>query len=185
MSRIGQSPIPVPRDVQVTIGEGTVSARGPKGELEVRFNPALTVVQEGAELHVKRPSESRTHKSLHGLTRTLIHNAVHGVGQGYSKVLELQGVGFRANVDGSGQVLNLTLGFSHPVQVKAPEGIRFGVKDQTQITVSGIDKQLVGQVAADIRKIRKPDVYHGKGVRYLGERIRLKAGKAGAAGGKK
>jgi large subunit ribosomal protein L6 len=184
MSRIGKSPIPVPRGVEVTIGQGTFSARGPKGELQVNFNPDLTVEREGAVLHVKRPSDSRTHRSLHGLTRTLIFNAVHGVDQGYSKALELQGVGFRANVDGSGQLLNLTLGFSHPVQVKAPEGIRFEVKDQTQITVAGIDKQLVGQVAADIRKIRKPDVYHGKGVRYLGERIRLKAGKAGATGGK-
>lgn len=184
MSRIGRTPIPIPPGVQITIGEGTLSARGPKGELQVSFSPELSVVQEGRELQVKRPSESRMHRSLHGLTRTLVFNAIKGVEQGYTKVLELQGVGFRAKVDGSGRVLELALGFSHPVRFEAPEGARFEVKDQTQITVSGIDKQLVGQVAADIRKIRKPDVYHGKGVRYLGERIRLKAGKAGATGGR-
>lgn len=182
MSRIGRRPIPVPKGVNVTVNGGLLTASGPKGELRVPFNTDLTVRQDGEDLLVERPSDNREHRALHGLTRTLVANAVAGVSDGFTRNLELRGVGFRARM--AGQNLELTIGYSHPVVVQPPKGISFAVPEPTRITVSGIDKQLVGQVAANIRETRKPDAYHGKGVRYEGEHVALKAGKAGATGGK-
>jgi large subunit ribosomal protein L6 len=177
MSRIGISPITVPRGVEVTIAEGRVRVKGPQGELERELPGEITLRQEDSALLVERPNDERRNRSLHGLTRTLVANMVTGVTAGFSKDLEIVGVGYRATARGSNQI-ELALGFSHPVVVDAPDGISFEVPAPTRITVRGIDKEKVGQVAADIRKIRKPEPYKGKGVRYAGEVVQRKAGKA-------
>jgi large subunit ribosomal protein L6 len=176
VSRIGKQPIPVPSGVDVKIDGSTVTVKGPKGELSQTFTDILTITNEEGSVVVTRPDESRTARSLHGLTRTLLANMVTGVSEGFSKNLEIVGVGYRAAMKGSD--LELQLGFSHPVVVTAEPGIAFEVPQPTRITVRGIDKQRVGQVAADIRKWRKPEPYKGKGVRYEGERVRRKLGKA-------
>lgn len=180
MSRIGFSPIPVPDGVEVDIQPGEVSVKGPKGELSQHINPEMLVERENGTLLVKRPSEKRKFQQLHGLTRTLIANMVQGVTQGYTKDLEIQGVGYRAALEGKTLVLNV--GYSHPVRVEPEPGIEFSLESPTRITVSGIDKQLVGEQAARIRRIRPPEPYKGKGIRYLGEHVRRKAGKAGKVG---
>ena len=182
MSRIGRQPISVPSGVTATIADSVFRAKGPKGELVVPFNRELTVRQDGDTILVERPSDRQDHRSLHGLTRTLVANAVKGVSDGYTINLELRGVGYRAKL--SGKNLEMTIGYSHPVIIEPPAGVSFVVPEPTKIDVTGIDKQLVGQVAANVRKVRKPDAYHGKGVRFLGEKIALKAGKAGATGAK-
>src|SRR5271167_1648688 len=178
MSRIGRSPIPVPPNVTITLSGNSVSVKGPQGQLDRELPAGITITQEGEELVVSRPDDERRHRALHGLSRSLVANMVSGVTQGYSKELEIVGVGYRATAKGPG-ALELALGFSHPVNVDAPEGITFEVPVPTRIVVKGIDKERVGQVAADIRKVRKPEPYKGKGVRYLGEVVRRKAGKAG------
>lgn len=177
MSRIGKMPIAVPAGVEITIEGTTVTAKGPKGELTRTFQPCMTIVQEGAEIIVTRPDDTRASKSFHGLTRTLIANMVEGVSKGYSKKLQMVGVGYRAAL--KGKDLELSLGYSHPVNIVAPENITFEVPNQTEIIVSGPNKEQVGQVAADIRKWRKPEPYKGKGIRYEGEHVRRKVGKAG------
>jgi large subunit ribosomal protein L6 len=178
MSRIGRAPINLPSGVTVSAESGLVSVKGPKGNLEVVISNRLVVSIDGAVVHVTRPSDSPRDRAQHGLARTLIANAVTGVSQGFKKNLEIQGVGFRCAVNGGR--LELTLGFSHPVAVEPPPGITIEAPEPTKITVSGIDKQLVGQVAANIRSLRAPDSYHGKGVRYQGEYVKLKPGKAAA-----
>ena len=175
MSRIGKQPIPVPSGVEVKIEGSTVTVTGPKGSLVQTFNEDMTMALEEGDLSVSRPSDERHHRSLHGLTRTLLSNMVVGVSEGFHKNLEIVGVGYRAELKGSD--IQLALGFSHPVVVKAPDGITFEVPAPTKITVRGIDKQRVGQVAAEIRKWRKPEPYKGKGVRYEGEHVRRKLGK--------
>lgn len=182
MSRIGKQPIALPAGVTATIEAGLFSVKGPKGQLQVPFNSDLTIKQDGSLLSVERPSDAARHRALHGLTRTLVANAVKGVSDGFTINLELKGVGYRAKL--AGTALEMTIGYSHPVIIEAPEGIKFTVPEPTKIDISGIDKQLVGQVAANVRKVRKPDAYHGKGVRFVGEKISLKAGKSGASGGK-
>jgi len=176
VSRIGKQPIPVPAGVEVKIDGSTVAVKGPKGELSRTFGTLLTISMEDGAVLVTRPDDGREARSLHGLTRTLISNMVVGVSEGYSKNLEIVGVGYRATLKGSD--LELALGFSHPVVVVPEPGITFEVPAPTKITVRGIDKQRVGQVAADIRKWRKPEPYKGKGVRYEGEYVRRKLGKA-------
>ena len=178
MSRIGRKPIPIPAGVDVTLAGTHVTVKGPKGTLERDLVPDITVSREGDELLVTRPSDQRQHRALHGLTRSLVSNMVVGVSDGFAKDLEIVGVGYRATAQGPNRI-ELALGFSHPVHVDAPDGITFEVPAPTRITVRGSDKELVGQVAANIRKIRKPEPYKGKGVRYAGERILRKAGKAG------
>ena len=177
MSRIGRKSIPVPAGVDVTITGQTVKVKGPKGELSHTVAAPITVEREGAELHVNRPNDERKAKELHGLSRTLVANMIVGVTEGYKKTLEINGTGYR--VIAKGKDLEFALGFSHPVNVVPPAGITFSVERPTQFTVTGIDKQLVGEVAANIRKIRPPEPYTGKGVKYQGEVIRRKAGKAG------
>lgn len=177
MSRIGRKSIPVPAGVDVTITGQTVKVKGPKGELSHTVAEPITVEQDGNELHVNRPNDERRAKELHGLSRTLVANMIVGVTEGYKKTLEINGTGYR--VTAKGQDLEFALGFSHPVNVAPPAGITFSVERPTQFTVAGIDKQLVGEVAANIRKIRPPEPYKGKGVKYQGEVIRRKAGKAG------
>ncbi|MFN8509856.1 MAG: 50S ribosomal protein L6 [Deinococcaceae bacterium] len=181
MSRIGKQAIALPTGVVAHIEPGLLKVKGPKGELSVPFNKELTVSQEEGKLWVSRPSDAQQHRALHGLTRTLVANAVHGVAEGYAINLELKGVGYRAKL--SGNTIELTIGYSHPVVMEAPAGVKFEVPEPTRINVVGIDKQLVGQVAANLRKVRKPDAYHGKGVRLVGQKITLKPGKS-AAGGK-
>lgn len=176
MSRIGKQPIPVPSGVEVAINGNEVSVKGPKGTLTQTFDKDMIIELEDGAIVVKRPSDERRHRSLHGLTRTLIANMVQGVSEGFQKELEIVGVGYRAALKGSD--LDLSLGFSHPVVVKPEEGITFEVPAPTKIVVKGIDKQRVGQVAAEIRKIRPPEPYKGKGVRYAGEHVRRKLGKA-------
>jgi large subunit ribosomal protein L6 len=177
MSRIGRKSIPVPAGVDVTISGQTVKVKGPKGELSHTVAEPITVEQDGSELHVNRPNDERKAKELHGLSRTLVANMIVGVTEGYKKTLEINGTGYR--VTAKGKDLEFALGFSHPVNVVPPAGITFSVERPTQFTVAGIDKQLVGEVAANIRKIRPPEPYKGKGVKYQGEVIRRKAGKAG------
>ncbi len=176
MSRIGKQPIPVPSGVEVAINGNEVSVKGPKGTLTQTFDKDMIIELEDGAIVVKRPSDERRHRSLHGLTRTLIANMVQGVSEGFQKELEIVGVGYRAALKGSD--LDLSLGFSHPVVIKPEEGITFEVPAPTKIVVKGIDKQRVGQVAAEIRKIRPPEPYKGKGVRYAGEHVRRKLGKA-------
>ena len=180
MSRIGRTPISVPAGVDISLEPGRVSVRGPKGTLERIVPEPVTVRrdEETSALVVERPNDERRSRALHGLTRTLVANMVTGVSEGFAKELEIVGVGYRAAVKGSNQ-LELALGFSHPVVVTAPDGITFEVPVPTRVTVRGIDKEKVGQVAADIRKLRKPEPYKGKGVRYVGEVVLRKAGKAG------
>jgi len=176
MSRIGKQPITVPANVTVTIDGTTVTTKGPKGELTRTFPSMMIIKQEGETLTVERPDDSREAKSYHGLVRTLLFNMVEGVSNGFSKKLQLVGVGYRAALKGSD--LEMQLGYSHPVLVKCPEGITFECPSQTEIVVSGASKEQVGQVAADIRKWRKPEPYKGKGIRYEGEYVRRKLGKA-------
>jgi large subunit ribosomal protein L6 len=178
MSRIGKSPIAVPSGVDVTIEGRRVAVTGPKGSLERQIPGTISLRQQGAELLVERPDEERQSRAMHGLVRSLVNNMVVGVTDGFAKELEIIGVGFRATARGT-DVLDLALGFSHPVSVQAPEGITFEVPTPNRISVKGYDKELVGQVAADIRKLRKPEPYKGKGVRYLGEHVVRKAGKSG------
>ncbi|MBE0417561.1 MAG: 50S ribosomal protein L6 [Coriobacteriia bacterium] len=175
MSRIGKQPIPVPSGVEVHIEDSSVRVKGPKGELSATFNEDMGIELEDGVITVTRPSDNRTHRSLHGLTRTLIANMVTGVSEGFSKNLEIVGVGYRAQLKGSD--LEIALGFSHPVVVKAEPGITFEVPAPTKITVRGIDKQRVGQIASEIRDFRPPEPYKGKGVRYEGEYVRRKLGK--------
>jgi len=183
MSRIGRLPIPVPSGVDVTIDGRQVTVKGPKGTLSRALHPDMTISREDGTLVVTRPTEQKTHKQLHGLTRTLVNNMVVGVTDGYRKGLEITGVGYRAAL--SGKKLQLNLGYSHQIEIDPPEGITFEVENPTRLAVVGIDKELVGQVAAQVRATRKPEPYKGKGVRYSGEYIRRKAGKAGKIGGKK
>ena|SRR5437773_2536172 len=177
MSRVGKSPIPVPSGVDVTISDGNVTVKGPKGTLARQLPPDISIRQDGEQLVVERPDDEREHRALHGLSRSLVNNMVVGVTAGFSKDLEIVGVGYRATAQGPSRI-ELALGFSHPVVVEAPEGITFEVPAPTRITVRGIDKETVGQVAANIRKVRKPEPYKGKGVRYAGEVVQRKAGKA-------
>ena len=175
MSRIGRLPIPVPSGVEVTIAGSDITVKGPKGTLSRSLPPVITVRQEDSTLLVERPDDQREHRSLHGLVRSLVFNMVEGVTKGFTKDLEIQGVGYRVQQQAGG--LEFSLGYSHPVRVKAPDGISFQVASPTRLSVQGIDKQQVGQVAAEIRALRKPDPYKGKGVRYAGEVVRRKAGK--------
>ena len=175
MSRIGKKPIPVPDGVTIEIRPGAVAVRGPKGDLEERVSPAMTVTQEDGQVVVARPTDRGDHRALHGLTRTLVANMVTGVTQGFEKRLEIQGVGYRAAL--KGRDLEMQLGFSHAVTVKAPDDITFEVPQPTQIVVSGISKQRVGEIAAQIRKWRPPEPYKGKGIRYQGEHVIRKVGK--------
>ena len=177
MSRIGRLPVTVPAGVDIAIEGQTVKVKGPKGELSHVVAEPITVEKGESGLEVKRPDDNRTSRSLHGLTRTLINNMVLGVTEGYEKKLEIHGTGYRVLAKGSN--LEFALGYSHSITVEPPSGITFAVENQTRFSVQGIDKQLVGEVAANIRKLRKPDPYKGKGVRYAGEQIRRKVGKAG------
>ncbi|GAA1850538.1 50S ribosomal protein L6 [Myceligenerans crystallogenes] len=177
MSRIGKIPVPVPAGVDVTISGALVTVKGPKGTLEHTVAAPITVVLEDGTVKVNRPNDERLSKSLHGLTRTLLSNMIVGVTQGYEKKMEIVGTGYRVVAKGSN--LEFALGFSHPVVVEPAQGITFQVETPNKFTVSGIDKQQVGEVAANIRKIRKPEPYKGKGVRYAGENVRRKVGKAG------
>jgi large subunit ribosomal protein L6 len=183
MSRIGRLPIAVPSGVDVTIDGRTLTVKGPKGTLTRELHPDIAVSREDDRLVVTRPTEQKTHKQLHGLTRTLVNNMVVGVTDGYRKSLEITGVGYRAAK--VGENLQLNLGYSHPIEIAPPQGISFEVENPTHLAVVGIDKELVGQIAAQVRSTRKPEPYKGKGVRYAGEYIRRKAGKAGKIGGKK
>jgi large subunit ribosomal protein L6 len=183
MSRIGKLPVKIPSGVQVTLGEDEVAVKGPKGELRQRMPAAMAVEVRDGEVVVTRPSDERTHRALHGLTRTLIANMVEGVTNGYRKTLEISGVGYRAGRIGTR--LTLQVGFSHPVEVLPPPGVTFEVETPTRIHVVGIDKVLVGETAARVRRVKPPEPYLGKGIRYAGERIRRKAGKAGKVGAKK
>jgi len=178
MSRIGKAPITVPGGVDVTISGRTITVKGPNGTLSRDIPGEITVRQDDGTLLVERPDDERENRSLHGLTRSLVNNMVVGVTAGFSKELEIVGVGYRAESQGP-NAIRLALGYSHPVPVTAPEGVTFEVPQPTRIVVRGIDKEKVGQVAANIRSIRKPEPYKGKGVRYAGERIMRKAGKAG------
>jgi len=183
MSRIGRLPIAVPSTVDVTIDGRQLTVKGPKGTLSRQLHPDMSVRQEDGSILVSRPTEQKTHKQLHGLTRTLVNNMVVGVTDGYRKGLEITGVGYRATLNG--RKLTLNLGYSHPIEIDPPEGISFEVENPTRLAVVGIDKELVGQIAATVRSTRKPEPYKGKGVRYAGEQVRRKAGKAGKIGGKK
>lgn len=177
MSRIGRTPITIPAGVDVKIDGSDITVKGPKGTLEHRVAAPIEVTIEDGEVRVTRPNDERESRALHGLTRSLLANMIEGVTQGYTKALEIVGTGYR--VVAKGKDLEFALGFSHPVLVQAPEGIEFKVDSQTKFSVSGIDKQLVGETAAKIRKIRKPEPYKGKGIRYAGEQVRRKVGKAG------
>jgi large subunit ribosomal protein L6 len=175
MSRIGRKPIPVPAGVSVAIEPERVTVNGPRGELSERIHRDITVAQDGEELVVTRPTDRGEHRALHGLTRSLVANMVEGVTSGFEKRLEIQGVGYRAQL--KGRDLELALGYSHPVPIRAPDGIEFEVPQPTRIVVRGISKQLVGETAANIRKQRKPEPYKGKGIRYEGEYVARKVGK--------
>lgn len=177
MSRIGKQPITVPNGVDVTIGDGAVLVHGPKGELRTEIVGDIEVTRDGDSIVVTRANDERRNRSLHGLTRTLVNNMIVGVSEGFTKELEIVGVGYRAAAQGPDSI-EIQVGYSHPVTVRAPAGVTFDVPAPTRITVRGFDKQLVGQVAADIRKIRKPEPYKGKGIRYANEVVRRKAGKS-------
>ena len=180
MSRIGRRPITIPANVDVAVEDGNaVRVKGPRGELSARFARDMTLTREDGTLVVERPDNEREHRSLHGLTRTLINNMVVGVTDGFRKDLEIQGVGYRAALDG--KTLVLTVGYSHPVRMVPPDGISYVLDGTTRISVQGIDKQLVGEEAARIRRVRPPEPYKGKGIRYAGEQVRRKAGKTGKA----
>ena len=177
MSRIGLAPIALPKGVDITINDQVVNVKGPKGALDVELPEPITVAVEDDEIKVSRPDDDRKNRALHGLARSLVNNAVVGVTEGYTKKMEIFGVGYR--VQQKGKDLEFSLGYSHPILIKAPEGITFAVDGATKLSVSGIDKQLVGQVAAYIRRLRKDDPYKGKGIRYDGEQVRRKVGKTG------
>jgi large subunit ribosomal protein L6 len=177
MSRIGKRPIPVPKGVTVTVDGHKVTVKGPKGELVRQINPAMTVALKDATVEVTRPSDEPEHKALHGLTRTLVANMVEGVTTGFKKQLDIVGVGYKAEQRPYG--LQLALGFSHPVDYRAPQGIKLTAPQPTQIVIEGANKEIVGQVAAELRSLRPPEPYKGKGIKYVGEQIRRKAGKAG------
>ena len=177
MSRIGKQPVAVPSGVTVSIDGQTVSVKGPKGELKRVVHPELAIALANNEITVSRPSDEAHHKALHGLSRTLIANMIEGVTKGYQKQLEITGVGYKAEVRPYG--LQLSLGFSHTIEVKAPPGIKLSAPQPTQIVVDGADKEVVGRLAAEIRRLRKPEPYKGKGIKYAGEVVRRKAGKAG------
>jgi large subunit ribosomal protein L6 len=183
MSRIGRLPIPLPAGVDVAIEGNHVSVKGPRGELSRDIAPEIRVVREDGVLRVERPNDDKRSRELHGLSRTLVANMVTGVTTGYRKGLEITGVGYRAQL--VGRKLQLSLGYSHPIEIDPPEGIAFEVENPTRLAVTGIDRELVGHIAARVRAQRKPEPYKGKGVRYTGEVIRRKAGKAGKIGGKK
>lgn len=181
MSRVGKQPIPLPDKVEVKIQGSDVTVKGPKGELNRSFHPDIKILLEDRTLHVQRPTDQRTHRALHGLTRALLANMVTGVSDGYSRVLQIEGTGYRAEMQG--ETLVLHLGYSHPIDFPPPEGISFEVpRGGKSITVNGIDKELVGEIAARIRRQRPPEPYKGKGVRYSDEWVRRKAGKAGRVG---
>lgn len=177
MSRIGKRPITIPAKVQVTIDGSHIAVKGPKGELSRSLPAAVNVQQEGETLLVNRQDESRTSRQLHGLSRTLVANMVEGVSEGFQRRLEIQGVGYRAQIQGRNLTLNV--GYSHPVQIEPPEGVQLAVENNTNVIVSGFNKELVGNTAAKIRSVRPPEPYKGKGIRYAGEVVRRKAGKAG------
>lgn len=177
MSRIGKRPIPIPAKVTVAIDGQTVVVKGPKGELSRTFPPEVEISQDGEEVLVNRRDESRNARQRHGLCRSLLANMVEGVSQGFQKRLELQGVGYRAQVQGKNLILNV--GYSNPVQIDPPEGVQFAVEANTNVSVAGIDKEVVGNTAATVRAVRPPEPYKGKGIRYAGEVVRRKAGKAG------
>lgn len=178
MSRIGKLPVHIPAGVTITVGEGnTVTVKGPKGTLTEKLSTEMLIEQDDGILHVKRPSDSKQHRALHGLTRTLINNMVLGTTAGFEKKLEVVGVGYRAQMSGKNLVLNV--GYSHPVEIAAPDGISFETPTPNKITVKGIDKQLVGQLAANIRSVREPEPYKGKGIKYESETVRRKEGKTG------
>jgi large subunit ribosomal protein L6 len=177
MSRIGKRPIPIPDKVTITIEGQSVSVKGPKGQLSRVLVSEVTAEQESDTLHVKRINESRVARQRHGLSRTLVANMVEGVSQGFQKRLEIQGVGYRAQVQGKNLILNV--GYSHPVTIEPPDGIQIAVENNTNVVVSGIDKEIVGNIAASIRAVRPPEPYKGKGIRYSGEFVRRKVGKAG------
>ncbi len=180
MSRIGRLPVTVPANVEIDIGEGNlVTVKGPKGSLSERFNEDMLLQRDNGTIVVERPDNERDHRSLHGLTRSLLNNMVIGVTDGYKRDLEIQGVGYRAALDGT--VLVLSVGYSHPVRMTPPEGVSYTLDGNTRVSVIGIDKQMVGEEAARIRRVRPPEPYKGKGIRYAGERVRRKAGKAGKA----
>jgi large subunit ribosomal protein L6 len=187
MSRIGRAPIPIPIGVEVNVEEGVVTVRGPKGSLTRTTHPDMIVKVEGGNVLVERPSDEKLHRSLHGLTRTLVANMVEGVTKGYEKILQIHGVGYRAQLAGAN--LNLQVGYSHPVEITPRPGIAFEVGQETNtrmplIYVRGIDKEVVGQQAAEVRAVRKPEPYKGKGIRYSTEYVRRKAGKSGKAAGR-
>ena len=179
MSRIGKLPVPVPDGVEVKIDGASVSVKGSKGQLERTFDADMLISLDDGEVSVKRPSDEAKHRALHGLTRSLINNMVIGVSEGFEKRLEIHGVGYKAEL--KGKTLVLSVGYSHTVDMEAPEGVEFSLDSQTLIKVAGIDKEKVGQMAAEIRKVRPPEPYKGKGIRYVGEHVRRKAGKATAA----
>ncbi|MGH7518639.1 MAG: 50S ribosomal protein L6 [Gemmatimonadales bacterium] len=178
MSRIGKKPVTIPKGVSVAITDHTVSVKGPKGELVRRLHQDMAVAVDGDQVTVARPSDENRHKALHGLTRTLVQNMVDGVSKGYLKTLEIQGVGYKAETKPYG--VNLIVGLSHQVKYEAPKGIKISVENNTVVKIEGPDKELVGQVAAEIRQVRPPEPYKGKGIRYQGEHVRRKAGKTGA-----
>jgi large subunit ribosomal protein L6 len=178
MSRIGKKPIPLPTTVTVTIEQSTVKVKGPKGELTRTIRPEMTIEVADGVMHVKRPSDEKEHRALHGLTRALLANMVQGVTEGYRRTLEIVGVGYKA--EKKGEALVLTVGYSHQVRYPEPPGIKLTATTPTVVLVEGIDKEMVGQVAAEIRHVRPPEPYKGKGIRYQGEQVRRKAGKAGA-----
>ena len=181
MSRIGNKPIPIPDKVQVNVDGSEVTVKGPKGELYYRFSPEIKIEREDGQIVVTRPTDLRHHRAMHGTTRALLANMVTGVSDGFERVLEVEGVGYRAEMDGKTLVMHL--GYSHPIPVEPPQDVEFAVEERGRIVrIRGIDKQVVGELAAVIRKMRPPEPYKGKGVRYQGERIRRKAGKAGKAG---
>jgi large subunit ribosomal protein L6 len=175
MSRIGKKPIPVPDGVTVSIGPGRVSVNGPKGELEQPVSARMEIVEDDGTVTVKRPTDRGDDRAIHGLTRSLVANMVVGVTDGYEKRLEITGVGYRAKL--AGKALELSVGYSHPVSIPAPEGIEFEVPQPTQVIVRGIDKQLVGEIASQVRRVRPPEPYKGKGIRYAGEQVKRKVGK--------
>ena len=179
MSRIGKMPVTIAKGVEVKLTNGTLTVKGPKGELNLDVHPDMNVVVDDAEIRVERPSDHKDHRALHGLTRSLINNMVTGVTEGFSKTLEIIGVGYRA--DAKGQGITLNLGFSHPIQYEPAEGVKLECPNQTTVVVSGPDKQKVGQTAAEIRSFRPPEPYKGKGIRYQGEHVRRKAGKTAGA----
>jgi large subunit ribosomal protein L6 len=178
MSRIGRKPVTVPKGVTLQVQGNTVAVKGPRGELRRTLHPEMEVALADNQFTVTRPSEEKRHKALHGLTRTLVQNMVEGVSKGFSKSLEIQGVGYKAESKPYG--VNLIVGYSHPVKYEAPKGIKITVDNNTMVKIEGADKELVGQVAAELRSVRPPEPYKGKGIRYVGEQVRRKAGKTGA-----